>query len=1099
MLSSHRSAGFAILAALVGLLSASCARHVSARAATPSAPLVVQNEKDSATEEDDFDRLKIPADPAERRKFYDARKRSIARLGEVRATFGIETPQVVSTFVNPQQWTFIGPQPMVNATNPWAGSVLRLAMDPRNPSTIYAETFVGRLWKTTDAGVTWLPLSDSGPLQFVRAIGFDPTIANSVVVLNEGSLYQSSTGGSTWTELPDVTTDATCSGEAFAVHPTVSGTWIISEYCTGSQASSVIYKTTNSGATWTKQTTITGEVNFIAFNANNGTYAYASGVNGQAVTFETWTDASNIWTNAIGLGPATLPQTASISPGHVEFASAPSDPKTIYVRVETFGSSPVLVTLYKSTDLGLTWSRTNYPATVQGPRTPGLTAIDPQNPKNVFCGDTDLWRSMDGGNTFVRVDGMSATTGLHSDNHAMIFTPDGNTMYESNDGGVWSSTTFRAAAITWNSINATFGTAEFSDQMALDPTNPNRTFGGLQDNTSIEYFGTLAWPLVGLGGDGRGNELNPQNPNTVYSINDGDLARSTTGGLPGSWSSLQKTGSGRFVMDLRTPANLYLWNQSEILQTTNGGDKWNPWGPANFDFANFPTVSVALSDSNAALVKQGSFVWITSNALAGAKTTFTSGLPLNSALSLSNTQKFVIHPSSPKTVYGLVKSSNPSVPLAESQDGGVTWQARDFGPNVNDNPRDLVVDPDIPGVMYLGTESAVFRSSDFGATWYPLGTGFPVMQVTNMQIQRASRILRVSTGGRGAWDLAIPRTAPIVSGAVFMPNPSAFLLTVTGNNFSTNSAIWINGRPLPTSYVSDTQLITTLLPNALVLSTVYYAAVYTPGATGGLSDPVMVSVGPTIYASGIQNAAGPVSNTSDSHLNSFAVGLSPGMFTAIYGLRLASSTVVGSYPFQTSLGGVQVMVNGIAAPIYYVSPSQIDFVVPWETPVGMVQVVVMSGTVSSNAITMKVEVAPQIFTTNQQGSGQAAVLIAGTPIIAAPSGGFPGSRPAMKGEYLSIYLTGLGAVQNEPADGAPATGLFATVAQPTVDIGCLDSSGELAFCPATVLFSGLAPGFVGLYQVNIQVPQTANSGSTVPLRLLPVTGRPSNIVTIAVE
>jgi uncharacterized protein (TIGR03437 family) len=165
----------------------------------------------------------------------------------------------------------------------------------------------------------------------------------------------------------------------------------------------------------------------------------------------------------------------------------------------------------------------------------------------------------------------------------------------------------------------------------------------------------------------------------------------------------------------------------------------------------------------------------------------------------------------------------------------------------------------------------------------------------------------------------------------------------------------------------------------------------------------------------------------------------------------------------------------------------------------MVQVVVMSGTVSSNAITLKVEVAPQIFTTNQQGSGQAAVLIAGTPIIAAPSGAFPGSRPAMKGEYLSIYLTGLGTVQNEPADGAPATGLSATLAQPTVDIGCLDSSGALTFCPATVLFSGLAPGFVGLYQVNIQVPQTANSGSTVPLRLLPATGRPSNIVAIAVQ
>jgi uncharacterized protein (TIGR03437 family) len=62
----------------------------------------------------------------------------------------------------------------------------------------------------------------------------------------------------------------------------------------------------------------------------------------------------------------------------------------------------------------------------------------------------------------------------------------------------------------------------------------------------------------------------------------------------------------------------------------------------------------------------------------------------------------------------------------------------------------------------------------------------------------------------------------------------------------------------------------------------------------------------------------------------------------------------------------------------------------------------------SNSITLQVGNAPQIFTTNQQGFGQAAVLVAGTAIIAAASGAFPGSRPAAKGEYLSIYATGLG-------------------------------------------------------------------------------------------
>jgi len=92
-------------------------------------------------------------------------------------------------------------------------------------------------------------------------------------------------------------------------------------------------------------------------------------------------------------------------------------------------------------------------------------------------------------------------------------------------------------------------------------------------------------------------------------------------------------------------------------------------------------------------------------------------------------------------------------------------------------------------------------------------------------------------------------------------------------------------------------------------------------------------------------------------------------------------------------------------------------------------------------------------------------------------------------------------VQNPPSDGAGATGLSPTVAQPTVRIGCLGSSGVVAFCDAPVQFSGLAPGFVGLYQVNVQIPADAMSGSVVPLQIsfTPGVGRPSNIVTIAVQ
>jgi uncharacterized protein (TIGR03437 family) len=164
-------------------------------------------------------------------------------------------------------------------------------------------------------------------------------------------------------------------------------------------------------------------------------------------------------------------------------------------------------------------------------------------------------------------------------------------------------------------------------------------------------------------------------------------------------------------------------------------------------------------------------------------------------------------------------------------------------------------------------------------------------------------------------------------------------------------------------------------------------------------------------------------------------------------------------------------------------------------------IAVVSGTTTSNTFTAPVQTAPQIFTTNQAGSGQGAVLVAGTATITAPTGAFPGSRPAAKGEYVSIYMTGLGAVQNPPSDGEIDTVLSPTVAQPAVGIGCLSSAGLLSLCNAPVQFSGLAPGFVGLYQVNVQIPANAMSGSIVPLQITFAAGagRPSNIVTIAVE
>jgi uncharacterized protein (TIGR03437 family) len=182
------------------------------------------------------------------------------------------------------------------------------------------------------------------------------------------------------------------------------------------------------------------------------------------------------------------------------------------------------------------------------------------------------------------------------------------------------------------------------------------------------------------------------------------------------------------------------------------------------------------------------------------------------------------------------------------------------------------------------------------------------------------------------------------------------------------------------------------------------------------------------------------------------------------------------------------------APLFYVSAGQINFQVPWGvspfdtatfTPVNSI----VDGTPVNASI---VPFAPGIFTVNQTGSGQGSVTNAVTGLLAAPAGAYPNSQPVKRGDYISIYCTGLGAVDNPLADGAvaPAKPLANTLLTPIVMIGGVS---------ATPSFSGLAPGFVGLNQVNVQVPQNAPAGSAVPLSISDGFGSISNVVTIAIE
>jgi uncharacterized protein (TIGR03437 family) len=136
--------------------------------------------------------------------------------------------------------------------------------------------------------------------------------------------------------------------------------------------------------------------------------------------------------------------------------------------------------------------------------------------------------------------------------------------------------------------------------------------------------------------------------------------------------------------------------------------------------------------------------------------------------------------------------------------------------------------------------------------------------------------------------------------------------------------------------------------------------------------------------------------------------------------------------------------------------------------------------------------APAIFSVNQQGTGPGLVTIANSNTLAATPGSIDGAttRAAAKGDFITIYCVGLGPVNNPPATGAATSDASSTTQSPV--------SVLLNGVSVPAAFAGLAPGSVGMYQVNVQIPDGAATGATVSLALS-VGGAASNTVTIAIQ
>ena len=236
-------------------------------------------------------------------------------------------------------------------------------------------------------------------------------------------------------------------------------------------------------------------------------------------------------------------------------------------------------------------------------------------------------------------------------------------------------------------------------------------------------------------------------------------------------------------------------------------------------------------------------------------------------------------------------------------------------------------------------------------------------------------------------------------------------------------------------------------------------------------------------------ASSPLTLNAAVNAANYSNLVAPGSLASAFGaFPFASPAGASSFPIPTELGGFSLQFTGAPlSPLFYANSTQVNLQIPWELA-GHAQATftpTVNGQAAQPLAVNLVTYAPGIFSVNSSGTGQGAILDQNYHLVDS-------THPAVPGvTVLQIFCTGLGPVTNQPATGAasPANPPATTTAIPTVTIGAAVSHVE---------FSGLAPGFVGLYQVNALVPSAAPAGNAVSVSLS-IGGATSNTVTIAVQ
>ncbi len=695
---------------------------------------------------------------------------------------------------SPDHWTLIGPQP---TNTPYgyptsSGRVTALAVDPGNSNIVYLGGAQGGVWKTSDGGAHWTPLTDDQPSLAVGSIGLDPS-NSSIVYVGTGEenfsgdsyygagILKSTNGGADWTQLgaayfagPSGSNSYFGGGKigAIAVSPS-NGQIVLAAVMVYSDSSQPgIYRSTDGGSTWTN--VLPGAPGTAAFfDPTNGNIAYAAlgdtGGSASNGVYKSINGGAN-WARSDASGVNKLPTT---NVGRIALTLAPSSTSTLFAGIANYNDGSLLG-LYKSTDGGVNWSQINSIPDYCTNQCwyDNVLAVDPANASVVFAGGSaqngTLFRTVDGGTNWAEISSGANGVNLHVDQHALAFASTGARLYVGNDGGAWSTTDVTNTTVNWTNLNATLAVTQFYPGFSIHPTNVNTAFGGTQDNGTEKYSGALAWDNVTCG-DGGWTAIDTTTPATIYAACQYiQILKSTSGGGFGTWLPAQ-TGIDisdptlfipPLVIDALTPTRLY-FGTYRIWQTTNGAGSWTVIsGDLTTGIGFISAITVAPGDSNTVYVgTDDGKVGVTTNAGDGVSAIWSdisAGLPNRSVTQVS------VDPANSQVAYVTFSGfsgfgGDTQGHVFKTTNGGGIWT--DISGNLPNIPaNDVVVDPDISNTFYVATDVGVFRTINGGTTWSTLVTGLPNVAVLGLKLHEPSRTLRAATHGRSAWDLSLSST-----------------------------------------------------------------------------------------------------------------------------------------------------------------------------------------------------------------------------------------------------------------------------------------------------------------------------------------------------